>query len=324
MIMDTLNRLMRHFKPISKLNNKGFITINRDPDPEGNAGGGAGAGVAEHEKDNSGSGDGGEGPAWLEVFPEEAQKDPALTKYKTPDEFFKGYQNLQKMVGAKGLIVPKDDAPQAEKDAFLNAIGRPEKPEGYKFEELKDLDKSLTWDKTADQGLANLFHQRGIPQSAANALRNDFVGMLNNMVKQENERQTLAIQNAETALRKEWGDKFDVNKTAVAKLVLSVGGQEALDAMGGEKGLGNNPVVLKMFSKIANSLSEDQINTFSKGASKGSAAGNETKEQAIAKIKEMLNADKNHPLWNDNDPKHFDAVAEKNRLYSIAYPNEGA
>ena len=31
------------------------------------------------------------GTSWLDTFPAEAKTDPAVTKYKTPEEFYKGY-----------------------------------------------------------------------------------------------------------------------------------------------------------------------------------------------------------------------------------------
>lgn len=260
--------------------------------------------------------------SWIDVLPEEAAKDPNITKYKTPEDFYKGFTNLTKMVGAKGVIIPKEDAPPEEYDKFYNAIGRPEKPDGYRFDEIKDLHKNVVWNKETDNGLANLFHQRGLSQKSANLLRNDFLGMINEISKKQEQKEAEAIKIAEVALRKEWGDKYETNRQNVAKLILKAGGEEAINAMGGENGLGNNPIILKTLAKIASLLSEDQINTIV-DSSKSSTQGSETKEEAQKKINEILHADqKSHPYWNENDKKHDEAVAEMKRLYAIVHGGE--
>ncbi len=295
--------------------------ISRDVQPQ-DGGGSSNDGAQNNDSNdnNGGSTATEESPSWVDVLPDEAKTDPNITKYKTPDEFYKGYKNTVELVGRKGVIIPKDDAPPEEQAKFLTALGRPEKPEGYKFEPIKDVAPELGWDNNSDAGLAKLFHERGLPQKTANVLRSDLVGMLNHAHKQQVERETVAMKNAETSLRQEWGDKFENNLAAANKLVMRAGGQQAMDAMGGEKGLGNNPHILKTFAKIASMLSEDQMKAFDQGGGSGGAqGGNETKEQALQKINEMNNADKKHPLWDENHPKHDEAVAERRRLYKIAH-----
>lgn len=300
--------------------------IYRDVQSEQPAGGGGSSNDGMQNNDNSGGTAPEETPSWIDVLPDEAKNDPAVTKYKTPEDFYKGYKNTVEIVGRKGVIVPKDDASPEEQAKFYNAIGRPEKPEGYKFDEVKDLTPALGWSKESDAGLAKELYDAGASQKTAAVLRNKFVGMMNQAVKDQEIRHQTSIKNAETALRQEWGNEYTPNLNVVARGIMRAGGQEAMDAMGGENGLGSNPVVLRTLAKVFKGMSEDQMKALDVGSNRsGSQGGNETKEQALEKIKTMNSntADKNNPLWNENHPMHDAAVEESRRLYKIAH-SEGA
>lgn len=298
--------------------------ILRDPDPNA-AGGGAGAGTVDDGKQGGGSNDGGAGttdlPSWIDVLPEDAAKDPSITKYKTPEEFYNGYKSTVELVGRKGVIVPKENATPEEREKFFNDLGRPEKPEGYKLSKIENLHKSIEITPESERGYQMIAHKHGLTQQQADGINKEFLQIINKATMDQERKDTEAMQKAETALRQEWGEKYVSNVSMVAKEVLKSGGQEALDAMGGEKGIGNNPIILKTLSKIIGRLAEDTSNP-DKGNGSGGAAGNETPEEAKSKISEMMN-DPKHPI---NDEKHIDhrkSVDERMRLYKKAYPNEG-
>lgn len=283
-------------------------------DPNGSSRGGAGT-------EDGGTGAGAT-PEWVNSLPEEARTDPNIIKYKTPEDFYKGYKSTVELVGRKGVIIPTDKSTPEEWEKYYNSTGRPEKPEGYKFSKIEGLHKDVSITPEFDGGLATVFHKAGLNNAQSEGLRKEFVGLLNQAQVDQEKRENQAIQTAETALRKEWGANYDANKNLVAKGIMKAGGQEALDAMGGEKGLGNNPVVLKALAKVFSSMSEDQLKAFDGGAGgSGGQAGNETPEVALQKINSMM-ADTKHPINNANDPKHSEAVEERMRLYKRAYPNE--
>lgn len=301
-----------------------FGLILRDPDPTGSAGGGAASVEVPNEPAVSSSSN--TPITWLDSLPEDVKttipqefvKDPNVTKYKDLPEFLKGHVNQSKLIGAKGIIVPKEDASPEEKEKFLNALGRPEKPELYKFTPIQNLNKSIVVTPETQSAFNTIAHKTGLTNKQADELNSWYLNSVNEMINKQEKADLEAAQLAETNLRKEWGDKFDSNKASVVKMLMNVGGQDVLDAMGGPDKLGNNPVVLKALGKISAMLSEDQINSFDKSGSKGSSLGNETKEEAIKKI-EAMNSDIKGPLYNDADPKHDEAIAERKRLYAIAY-----
>lgn len=293
-----LNRMMRHFKT-NVFNNRGEVeTPPAGTPPETPP---------------------AETPSWLEVLPEEAAKDPNITKYKSPEDFYNGYKNMVSMVGKKGVILPGENATEEEKGKFLNAIGRPEKMDGYKIDPVEGLHESVKITPETEGAFKSVAHKIGLTNAQANQLNQWFLKAVNQNAISEEKAQQDAMKNAETALRQEWGNKFDSNKAAVAKLMMKAGGQDLIDAMGGSDGLGNNPIVLKALGKIAGMLSEDQIEKMT--TSSGSPHGSESVEDAKNKIK-AVHDDKSHAYWNDRDPKHDESVKEMKRLYQIAFPGE--
>jgi hypothetical protein len=294
--------------------------LRRYLDPNAGDGGGGDGG-------DGGAGDGGDGGVavadWVKVLPEEAHKDPNVLKYKTPQEFYEGYKNQTKLIGAKGVIVPGENAKPEEKEAFYNALGRPAKPEGYKLEPIEGLHKSIEITPESSSAFQAMAHKFGLNNETANGLNQFLMSAVNQVVVNQEKAQQESMLKAETALRQEWGKDYEKNKAAVGKLALTVGGQEFLDAMGGADGLGNNPIVMKVLAKIQGAMSEDQVKNISVGPG-STSKGEESQADALKKIgdiKSMTTEERNkHPYWNENDPKHDEAVKEMSRLYGIAYP----
>lgn len=303
-------------------NEKGRIMICRDPDPDPNAGGGGG----DEDPDPSADGDdGGGSPEWLNSLPEEARKDPNVTKYKTVEEFYNGYKHQASLLGKKGVIVPGENASEQERNQFYNSLGRPEKPDGYKFDTIEDLHQSIKVTPEAQASFAKAMHELGLSNAHANGVNKFCMKILSDAQKAQDKMEQEAAEKAETALRGEWGSDYDAKSSAVIKGITRVGGQEAIDAMGGEKGIGNNPVVLKMMSKLFGLLSEDQLNTVTAQTPAQGSHGNESKEEAIAKLKKFDDpeSEENKALYDERNPKHSEVVKERMRLYNIAFPDAG-
>lgn len=325
--------------------------ILRSPDGDGGGAGDGGAGdggAGGGSGDGSGAGDGGGGAAttWLTPFENiqvehktydpvtKAEKiikispkdDPNFNKYKTAEEFYKGHRNLVETIGKKGVIVPDEKASPEEVEKYYNAIGRPEKPEGYKIEIPQGLHKSIQITQESIDAYKMLVHKHGIPQKMADGLNRDWLAV-QNKIAIENERLELeAVQNATEALQKEWGSKFDAKKSAIAKAMLKAGGEEALNDMGGVDGLANKPSILRALGNLVALISEDSLNTIkidNGNSGGGSGSGSESPEQALQKIAAM-NADSKHPFLDEKHPDHKAALRERDRLYKIAYPGQEA
>lgn len=117
-----------------------------------------------------------------------------------------------------------------------------EAPEGYNTEGI--------------EGFLEMAHEKGMSAEQANAL-----------LEFDHKRNTEFVQksleaeaNAIGALKTEWGDSYDANAKMAADAVSRFGGDELKQFLN-ESRLGNNPVLVKMFHKIATAISEDALLT---------------------------------------------------------------
>jgi hypothetical protein len=315
--------------------------ILRSPDGEGSGdvGDNGDGGSDDVAGDNGGSGE----TSWLSSFenvkvehevynPDTKTKsvatitpkeDPNFNKYKTADEFYKGYRNLIETVGKKGVIVPDDKSKPEDVEKFYNAIGRPEKPEGYKISPIENVHPSIEITPESIAGYQMLAHKYGLTQKQADGLNRDYLSVMSKAAEENERLEKEAVANAQEKLQKEWGSKFEAKRDAIANAIINAGGQEALDAMGGVNGYGNNPVVLRALGNLVAMIGEDSMNTFraEHGSGVNNASGNETPDQAMEKIR-IIESDPNGAFLDDKHPAHKDAIIERNRLYKIAFPGQ--
>ena len=117
-------------------------------------------------------------PTWLDTLPEETRNaipeeyrgDPNVTKYKDIGEFFKGHKNLVETVGKKGVIVPGEKADPKEWEPVYNALGRPEKPEGYKITMPEKLHASIKPTPESQAEFHKIAHSLGLSNKSADGL----------------------------------------------------------------------------------------------------------------------------------------------------------
>jgi len=255
---------------------------------------------------------------WIEALPEEVQEsvgefkeDEAVTKYKTLPDFIKGFKEVSELAGKKGVIVPTDKSSPEEVSNFYKALGRPDTPEAYKLSEVKELHSDI---KVSDQGKADYFkvaHAAGLTGKQADTLNSWYLTTMSNAMKSAEAAVKAQNDQAATALRQEWGEKYDENLAKTNSLIKRVGGDDAINAFGE---LGSNPQVLKVLGKIAGAISEDGINQLLGGS------GGMSSEQAEEKIA-AIKADQKHPYWDENHADHKKWVGpegEMAKLYKAA------
>jgi hypothetical protein len=245
---------------------------------------------------------------WIESLPEEIRNDPNISKYKTPEEFAKGHLNVVKLVGAKGVIIPKDDAPPEEKEKFYQTLGKPVKAEEYKLSDvaLHPNIKAQYNDNTV-KVFKDMAHQANLTQAQADFLHRWYFENASKAEVMKAQTTEKAIKDGETALRTEWGADYNKKLSNVQTVVKKFGGQEVIDALGD---IGSNPKVVKFIAKLSEHFSEDDITQM---GDKGTPTEVNTAKE---KIKAIL-ADKTHPYWKGDQA----AIKEVTELYKVAYPD---
>jgi hypothetical protein len=262
-------------------------------------------------------------PDWKDTQPDEIKNDPNFASFKgeTLEQVFpeiaKSFGSAQKMIGSRIPIPTKpEELPEwnkAHREKLVKAgiigEGAPETPDKYTLPDSgKEVFGALKLDTLLKDKILPGFHKLGIPRAQAEGVLGLYAEVLTDV---ENARTVNHNTSVET-LKKEWGVEYDAKTAKAVRAVRSLGGEELTERLD-ETGWGDDPVLIRIFSRIGDMIGEDG---FIKG---GQVTFDSTIDAAKAKIAEMAN-DPKHPLWDENHPAHKAAVAEQTRLFQIANP----
>lgn len=233
-----------------------------------------------------------EGPSWI---PQDLRGNASLTKFKTADEAFKAYVNLESAYGKKIEDHLKPDADPAVQSRVRAAMGVPEAANGY--EDVK-VPEGYQVDPTIVGSFKEAAFKAGISKAQANAMQEWFITRHLEANTTEAAQRVEAKEQALAALDQRWGAAKTRNIALVHQLMSEHGGPDLKAAMD-ETGAGNHPVVLEWMAKMASKMGEDNLIT--------PTAGGLTLEDAR---KEMVTIRSNAkgPYWNGSDPGHKAAV----------------
>ena len=157
-------------------------------------------------------------PGWVAGLPDTLKTNETFTKFKTVGDFANDYIAVSTKAGELEKRVensiPKlpDDATAEERSLYYDALGRPKQPSEY---ELEGEDKNASeWTSQWKQE----FHSLGLTKAQAKALSQKWNGAVQKMVEAHNTSIKTEIATATTALKNEWGDKFDTNVELAKRL----------------------------------------------------------------------------------------------------------
>lgn len=178
------------------------------------------------------------------------------------------------------IITPKPDAPQSEKDAFYQRLGRPAKSEEYDFKEIKFPDGS-----ELDDGFVSMLRGAAFKANAskeqATAIARDLVQFLAKADEMDAAEQATKYNTEKMELERNWGANKEANlfiaRQGAAKLGIT---PEAVAAM--EKAAGYK-AVMEGFLKAGLAFGEDRYIA----GRVGNQQGVMTAEQARARLTEL-------------------------------------
>ncbi len=160
------------------------------------------------------------------------------------------------------IKLPGEGANEDEIDAFYEALGVPDSPDGYELVIPKEMGEDQSggeW-KEYTSAISELSHALGLSPSQAQALTElDLQAKSQSYETMEREQQHYLHQQIEdttSALRDEWGSNMDTNVRTANRALKAFGGSE-LEGVLSEAGVLNDPVVLRAFHKAGLSLVED-------------------------------------------------------------------
>ena len=289
----------------------------QDTNAAGDAGQGADAATLLGGEQNDAGGAGGQqqdGQNWRESLPDDLKGHASLTKFADASALAKSYVELEGKFGTPAenvLKIPTGDEPM---DEVWNRLGRPEAKEGYEAPKVAGIENIPAGRLEEFQSKA---HELGLTGK-------QFTQILEWSVDNDKRLTETAVaalrddqQKSITALKTEWGGAFEENAALAKRAVEALGGDDLRRLMN-DAAIGDNPVMVKVFSKIGKMMAEDTavFPGFSGGGGKFSSL---TPDEARQKALDMSNDKEIGPiLRNTRHARHEALQAEYMQYWEIS------
>jgi len=233
----------------------------------------------------------------------ELKDHPSLKNFKSPNDLAKSWVNAQKLIGKDKIPLLSEKSTPEERDAFYNKLGRPEKPEGYKFEPLPEPIQN----ESREKNFQTFAHKQGLTQAQASELRGWWAEEMNAEMSQMSEQNEVSQKETETALRREWGMAYQ-QKMVTANKVLSQFSEPTQKKLMGA--FGNDPDVIRDLAKFGGKFSEAGI----VGKTPDAMMSPEEAKAELAKIHA------NPAFLDGQHPEHKLILERRTQLFKMLHP----
>lgn len=283
------------------------------PEGDGAVAGSPGGAVVEGQAGSAGS-VAVSGGGWRESLPEPIRAEKSFDVFKGKDwnevgpVMAKSYLDSQKMIGGS-VRVPKPDATPEEKQKFNDEIytklGRPDKPESYEFK--RPAFAEGLWDANLEKTFLGIAHKMGLNHSQVQ----EIINFESSRIQTGLQANAKAREGNVSQLKNEWGADFprkaELAKRAFTQLATDAGIIAEAKDFFINTGLGDHPIILKMFHEVGEILAES-------GFIDGRVSGVDNAESVKSKIDAMF-TDPKHPLNDISHAGHKVAVEEYSKLF---------
>ena len=246
-------------------------------------------------------------PEWMSGFEVDSDLagDPSLKAIKDVPTLIKSYVHAQRKMGADKAVLPNKNSTNEEWMQLYHKLGLPTDFGEYSV----NAEENAIGEEFTEAFRKTAYDNKLLPEQA-NALF-DFV---NTQVREENQRiqqgQEDDLSQGINNLREEWGEAFDQNVFKAKAAVKEFGGEDFQKYLN-DSGLGNNPELIKIFSKIGSEfMKEDNF----EGSARPAYAMSPSDAQA--KINQIT-GDFAGPYYNSAHPDHKRIVDEVAKLYEV-------
>ncbi len=258
-----------------------------------------------------------EAPAtWIDDVPEDYRGEKSLSKYQSVGDLAKGHVHLSRMMG-NSVKIPGEDSTDEERNDFYTKMGRPETADNYEYAR-PDMPEGMSYDENSEKAFKQLAHDQGLSQNQLGSIL-DFYNKfaLDSQIDQKLHMDE-AYFKGEAALQKEWGHKGYDGNVAIAQRAMKEFGGPELTKLLTDDPRGSHPALIKAFyqmglkSQEARPLDAEHDSSFLDVTS------------AQKEIEEFNKPGHKYykAYWNKDDSKHAEAIAYRDRLFDMAYPEE--
>ena len=190
-------------------------------------------------------------PGWVSGLTADLRDNEFVKGHAKPSDFVKAA--LAWKSKADGSIVkPGEGATPEEVAAYNKAMGIPAKAEDYKLPDNQLLDKDFV------KAQRELFLKQGLSQDQAKSIYEETIKQMQGGADAiKNANQTARVE-AETALKKEFGDNYTQKLTEAQSALRRFATEDVISYLD-KTGLGNNVGLIKMFAAIQNQIGGDSL-----------------------------------------------------------------
>jgi len=240
------------------------------------------------------------------LIPEDYKEEKSLQNFSNMDDFVKSYLHSQKLVGADKIPVPNKMATDEDWKAVYDRLGRPETPDGYKY----DLPKETKLEEKTLKAFSEEAHKLGLLPKQAQGIINYYNSLAEQTEQAATVNEEAARAEAEVELRKEYGPAYDLKIAQARNLATNTLGGDFLRNTKLADGtvLGNHPQVVRAFADLASKMSED-------GIVQGEATSVMTVKEIDSEIDSLTQP--GSAYWDKTHINHRKAVNEVQRLYEL-------
>lgn len=239
---------------------------------------------------------------WKEALPEDLKTDPSLSSIMDIQSLAKSYIHGQKMIGRDKIVIPDKFATDEDWRKVYQKLGVPESADKYEFKVPEGMDEDFV------KGFKDLAVKNGILPKQADKLFEFYNSHVDKVISNNEAENKRIFEESVNGLKKEWGLGYERKLQAASGLFNQIADEESKKVFN-ESGLGNNPVVIKMFAKLAEQMGEDKFVNANNIGSVGL-----TPSEAQQKINDIY-GNKDHPYYNKSHPSHKDALNEMTKLF---------
>ena len=240
------------------------------------------------------------------LIPEDYKEEKSLQNFSNMNDFVKSYLHSQKLVGADKIPVPNKMATDEDWKAVYVRLGRPETPDGYKY----NLPKETKLEESTLKAFSEEAHKLGLLPKQAEGIINYYNSIAEQSEQAATVNEEAARAEAEAELRKEYGPAYDLKIAQARNLATNTFGQDFLrdTKLADGSVLGNHPQVVRAFADLASKMSED-------GIVQGEAASAMTVKEIDGEIESLTQP--GSAYWDKTHINHRKAVSEVQRLYEL-------
>lgn len=231
---------------------------------------------------------------WHETLPDDLKPYAgSLSKYPNATELLRGLGNAQKLIGQRPqeLKPPGPDATPEQKATWFKTIGVPEKPEEYGLKKPEKLPEGVPWSDEDAAAFAAKAHELGLTPAQVQAIAAFDIERAARGVQKGQGEITAYIEGQKTALKAEWGEKFEANRDKALATAQLLG----LDPNDAE--IGNSAKMIKALHAASQLMSEDKF-VGSDKAGMGMSRADQAEDMLRNKANPWHNA-----LWGREGPE---------------------